>query len=194
MRILGLRTRQTARGSAASIAADAPLKTGASDSTVPPKDEEKETGATEDENKETDAEGNPIEEKETDAEGNPVEELDEDGKPKQPAAATAAGLKGNARVKAILQAPGASAQRPLAEYLALDTDIDSAVAAGILGKVSAAAPAAAAAGAKPTFLAAMEKVANPKTPAASSGAPKAGSSEAAVTELTSTFKKFGLSR
>ena len=64
-------------------------------------------------------------------------ELDENGQPKPKpedgagAAAVvtppAAGLTGNARIKAILGHPTAAAQRPLAEYLALDTEIEKQV-------------------------------------------------------------------
>ena len=129
-------------------------------------------------------------------------ELDENGVPivkptpeeDAAAAASAAALTGTARVKAILQASGAEAQRPLAEFLALDTEIDASTASKIIGKVSIPAAGAAAAGKPNAFLDAMGKVANPKTKAASAAAPEAGTPAAAVTEMGSALRKFGLAK
>lgn len=189
----GLRNRAAARGlfnPSASKDGGKPAP-GAMDD-KDPKDEGKKPGAEGTDDK-TDAS-----DPELDENGNPKKPEDASGKPgavATPSAPPAAGLSGNARVKAILGAQGATAQRPLAEYLALDTEIDAVTAAEILGKVVAtSAPVAPNAGGKPPLFAAMEKVANPETPAASGpGTPAEGGKEgeAALANMMATLRDHG---
>jgi len=98
-------------------------------------------------------------------------------------------------VKAILGHPSATAQRPLAEYLALDTEIDAVACSEILGKVTAVATPAPKAAGDPPFLAAIKNTANPKVPAASTAAAvEPGTDADAIATMKATLTKMGLAK